>query len=107
MEQPREYKHLGNPHGKVQGVNMQSNGFFRYRPKANKFSPLFNTIKKGNAKFTREGMAGAKPRTPPSSARQLYGKVPANISQTSFFKSIDRGKQDNERFTKIWGQLTR
>ena len=50
-------------------------------------------------------MAGTKPRTLPSSARQIYGKVPAKIFHTLFCKSIDRRKQDNEFFTKIWGKL--
>ena len=87
---------------------MQANGvFYRYLPKANKFRPLFKTSKKGNANFTREGVAGTKIRTPTSSDCQIYGKVPAKIFHTLICKGIDRGKQDSDRFTKIWGKLTR
>ena len=107
MEQPREYKHLGNPPGQESGGEYARKwGLFRQRPKAYKFRPLFNTGKKGNTKFTREGMADTKSRTPPSSARQIYGKVPAKIFNTLFRKSTGRRKQDNERFSKIWGKLT-
>ena len=81
--------------------------FFQCRPKANGFRPLLNTNKKGNKKSTREGMSGAKPRTPPSSAHQIYVKVPAKIFHNLFFKSIDCKRKDSERFTKIWGKLTR
>ena len=86
---------------RVRGGGMQK------RPKAKKFKPLFNTSKRGNAKFTREGMTDTKPRTPPSSACQIYGKVTAKILHILFCKVIDRGKQDNEIFSKIWGKLTR
>ena len=76
MEQPREYKHLGNPLGQQSGGRYARNWvFFRQRPKAYKFRILFNTDKKGNTKFTREDMADTKSRTPPSSARQIYGRV--------------------------------
>ena len=105
---PRECKQLGNPPWKISGGKYASKwGFFRYRPKANKFRPLFKTSKKGNANFTREGVAGAKLRTPPSSDRQIYGKVPAKIFHTLFLKSIGLGKQDNKIFTKIWGKIIR
>ena len=81
-------------------------GFSRQRPKAYKFRPLFNTSKICNTIFTREGMADTKSRTPPSSAHQIYGKVPAKLFNTLFCKSTGRRKQDNERFSKIWGKLT-
>ena len=73
----------------------------------NKFRPLFNTSKKGNAKYTREGMVDTKTITPPSRAHQIYAKVPAKIFQTLFCKGIDRGKYEKEIFTKIWGEITR
>ena len=108
MEQPREFKHLGNPPGKDSRWEYENKwGFSRQRPKANKFRPLFNTSKKWNAKFTREGMSDIKPRTPPSSDRQIYGKVPAKIFPTLFRKGIGSGKQDKQIFAKIWVKLTR
>ena len=83
----------GTHQGKSQagGVCKQM-GFFRQRPKANKFRSLFNTSKKGNAKFTREGMIDTKSRTPPSSARQIYGKVPAKIFHILFHRGIGSRK---------------
>ena len=107
MEPPREYKHLGNPPGqKSEGEYERKWGLFRKRPNAYKFRLLFNTGKKGNTQFTREEMADTKPRTSPSSARQIYGKVPAKIFNTLFCKSTGRRKQNNERFAKIWEKLT-
>ena len=53
---------------KFRGKICKQMGFSRYRPKTDKFIPLLNTSKKGNAKLTREGMAGTKYRTLPSSA---------------------------------------
>ena len=50
-------------------------------------------------------MADKKSRTPPSSARQIYGKVPAKIFNTLFRKNTGCRKQDNERFAKIWETL--
>ena len=97
----------GTHQGKIQGGGYASKwGFSRQRPKENKFTPLFNTSKKGNAKFTRGGVADTKPRTLPSIARQIYDKVPAKIFHTLFRKVIVRRKQDNEIFVKIWGKLT-
>ena len=108
MEQPREYKHLQKPPGQEsRGGYAIKWGFSVKRPRADKFRPLFNTSKKGNAKFTREGMEDTKSRTPPSSAPQIYGKVPAKIFHTLFLKGIGRRKQDNERFSRIWGKLKR
>ena len=108
MEQPREYKHLENPPGKDSGGGYASKlDFSRQRPKANKFRLLFNTSKTGDSKFTREEMADTKPRTLPSSALPIYGKVPAKIFHTLFCKGIGRKKQDNGIFAKIWGKLTR
>ena len=49
-------------------------------------------------------MADTKLRTPPSSDRKIYGKVPARIFHTLFRKGIGRGKKDNEIFDKIWGE---
>ena len=107
MELPREYKHLGNPPGQKSGGGYASKwGLFRQRPKSYNLRPLCNTGKKENAKFTRERMIDTKSRTPPSSARQIYGKVPARIFNTLFRKSTGRRKQNNERFAKIWGKLT-
>ena len=99
----------GTHQGKIQGGGggyARKWGFSRQRPKAKTFRPLFNTGKKGNTKFTREVVSGAKPRTPPSSARQIYDKVPAKIFHTLFRKVIVRRKQDNDIFVKIWGKLT-
>ena len=97
-----------NPPWQDSGVGYASKwGFSRKRPKANKFRPLLNTSKKGNTTFTREGMVDTKLRTPPSSARQIYGKFPEKIFHTLFCKGIGRGKQDNKIFAKIWGKLTR
>ena len=81
-------------------------GFLQVTSKGKYFIPLLNTSKKLNSKFTREGIAGAKPRTPPSSAHQIYGGVPIKICHNLFCKSIDRGKQESEIFTKIWGKIT-
>ena len=72
-----------------------------------KFRPLLNTSNKGNEKFTKEGTEGTKPRTPPSIARQIYGKVPTKIFHNLFHKVIGRRKQDNEIFANIWDKLTR
>ena len=52
------------------------------------------------------GMADKKYRTPPSSAGQIYGKVPAKVFNNLFRKSTGRRKQDNKRFDQIWGKLT-
>ena len=105
MEQQRECKHMGNPPWKNLGEKYASKwGFSRQRPNANDFRPLLKTSKKGNTKFTREGMAGAKPRTPPSSAHQIYGKVPAKIFHTLFCKGIDRGKKTKD-LPKYGGNL--
>ena len=46
-------------------------------------------------------MAGVKPRTPTSSAHQIYGEVTAKICYTLFCKRIDI-----EIFTKIWRKIT-
>ena len=106
MEQPRWYKHLGNPPGQESGGGYARKwGLFRQRPKSCKFIPLLNTDKKGNTKFTREGIADTKSRTPPSSAHQIYGEVPAKIFNTLFGKIAGCKKQNNERFAKIWGEL--
>ena len=51
-------------------------------------------------------MADKKYRTPPPSARQIYGKVPEKIFNTLFRKNTGCRKQDNEIFAKIWGKLT-
>ena len=51
-------------------------------------------------------MVDTKSRTPPYSARQIYGKVPAKIFNTLFLKSTGRRKQNNKIFAKIWGKLT-
>ena len=69
--------------------------FPRCCTKANGSRPLLNTSKKGNkiSKFTREGMAGAKPRTPPSSAHQIYGKVPEKYATPDFAKLLIAGKR--------------
>ena len=108
MEQPREYKHLGNPPGQESSIEYASNwGFPRKHPKAYNFRPLFNTSKKGNTKFTSEGMADKKYITPPSSAHQISVKVPAKIFNTLFRKITGSRKQDNKIFSKIWEKLTR
>ena len=108
MEQPREYTHLGNTSGQDPREEYASKwGLFRQHPKAYMFITFFNTGKKGNTKFRREGMADTKPITPPSSACQIYGKVPAKIFNTLFLKSTGRRKQDNEKLARIWGKLTR
>ena len=105
MEQPRECKHLGNPPGQYSvGEYARKWGFSRQRPNANKFIPLFNTSKKRNAKLTREGMADTKPRTPPSSARQIYGKVPAKIFHTLFWKVIDSQETRQQKICKNMGE---
>ena len=106
MEQPREYKHLCNPPEQESGgVYARKWGLFRQHPKAYKCIPSFNTGKKLNKKITGEGMADTKSRTPPFSACQIYGKVPAKIFNTLFRKSTGRRKQDNKIFSKIWGKL--
>ena len=93
MEPPKEYKHLGNPPGEKSGGEYASKwGLFRQRPKAYKSRPLFSTGNKGNKKFTIEGMTDTRSRTPPSSARQIYGKVPAKIFNTLFRKNNGRRK---------------
>ena len=108
MKPPIEYKHLGNPPGQESGGRGYASkwGLFRQRQKAYKFIPLCNTGKKGHIKFTSEGMADTKSRTPPFSARQIYGKVLAKIFNTLFRKSTGRRKQNNKRFAKIWRKLT-
>ena len=96
MEQPREYKHLGNPLGKESGGEYSSNwGFSRQRTKAYKFRPLFNTSKKGNKNLQGKGRKTQKYRTPPSSDRQIYGKFPAKIFNTLFRKST--GSQETRQ----------
>ena len=93
MEQPREYKHLGNLPGKESGGEYASNwGFSRQCPKAYKFRNLFNTGKKGNTIFTREGTTDTKSRTRTSSSCQIYGKVPAKIFNILFRKITGRRK---------------
>ena len=92
-------------HGNIQRGNIQANGIFRDLPKSNEYRPLFKTRKKGDSEFTRGGMAGAKPITPPSSAHQIHGKVTAKILHTVFCKIINRRKQDSEIFKKYWGHL--
>ena len=107
MEPPRKNKHLGNPPGQESGGGYARKwGLFRQHLKAYKFIPLFDTGKKGNTQFTREAMADKKSRTPPSSARQIYGKVPAKVFNTLFHKITGRSKQNNKIFAKIWGKLT-
>ena len=86
---------------------MQATGVFQATSKAYKFRPLFNTSKKGHTHFTRERMVDKKSRTPPYSARKIYGKVPAKIFHTLFRKVTGRWKQDNKIFAKIWGKITR
>ena len=60
---------------------------------AYKFIPLLNTSNKGNTTFTREVMADTKSRTPPSSARQIYSKVPEKYSTPYFAKVLVAGKK--------------
>ena len=92
----------GTHHGKLQGGEYASQWvLLRHHSKDIQFRPLLKTSKKGNAKSTMEGMAYEKPRTTPSGACQIYGRVPAKIFHTLFRKRIGRGKQDNERFSKI------
>ena len=91
---------------RVKGRIWKKLGFSRQHPNSYKFSPLFNTCKKGNKTFTRERMSDIKSRILPSSACQIYGKVPAKIFNTLFRKSTGSRKQNNEIFTKIWGKLT-
>ena len=72
-------------------------GFYQYHPKANRYIPLINTSKKWNSKSTREGMAGAKPRTPPSSAHQIYGKVPEkNMNPNCSFYHAQSKEMDSQ-----------
>ena len=67
--------------------------------------PLFNTSKKGNEKFTREGMADTKLRTPPSSDRKIYGKVPAKYSTPYFAKVLVAGNKTTKYLPKYGGKL--
>ena len=92
--------------GKSQGGDMQATGVFtRQRPKANMFRTLFNTSKKGNTQFTREGMIDTQFRILPSSARQIYGKVLEKIFHTLFRKGTGRRKQDNKDFPNYGGKI--
>ena len=50
-------------------------------------------------------MAGAKPRTPPSIARQIYGKVPAKIFHTLFRKLLVAGNKTTKDLPKYGGNL--
>ena len=104
MEQPREYKHLGNPPGQDSRVRYAS-FFFRQRPNAYKFRPLFNTSKKGSTKYTREGMADKKSRTPPSSARKIYGEVPEKYATPYFAKVLVAGNKTTKYLSKYGGDL--
>ena len=49
-------------------------------------------------------MADTKSITPPSSSRQIYGKIPAKILHTLFCKGTGRRKQDNKIFSKNMGE---
>ena len=107
MEKPRECKHLGNPPWQDSGGGGGASkwGFSRKRPKANNFIPLFNTSKRGDAKFTREGTTDTKPRTPSSSARQIYGKVPEKNSTPHFAKVLIAVNKTTKDMTKYGGNL--
>ena len=95
-------------HGKTEGGNMQENGIFPGNVQMPTILDPYSTqARKGMKNSQGEGMADTKPRTPPSSAPQIYGKVPAKIFHTLFCKGIDRRKQDNKIFAKIWGKITR
>ena len=103
MEQPREYEHLGDPPGQDSGGGVggyASNWGFPELPKTNKFRPLFNTNKKLNATFTREGMADTKPITPPSSACHIYGKIPEKYFTSYFAKLLVAGNKKTKYFPK-------
>ena len=73
-------------HGKGRGGGgvCKQMGVFRCHPNAKGSGPLLNAISKLNyrSNTTREGVAGAKPRTPPSSDHQIYGEVTAKICHT-------------------------
>ena len=81
---------------------MQATGFFQgnvQRPTS--LFPYLKKSKKGNTQFTRGVMVDTKPITPPSSARQIYGKVTAKTFHTLFRKGTGIRKQDYKRFSKI------
>ena len=50
-------------------------------------------------------MRDTKSRTPPSSARQIYDKVPAKIFNTCFAKVLVPGNKTTKYFPKYEGKL--
>ena len=82
-------------------------GFFRCRTEDNESRPLINTSKKENkrSKYTREGMAGAKPITLPISAHQIYGEVPAKYATPYFAKLLIAGSKTVRDLPKYEGNL--
>ena len=50
-------------------------------------------------------MADTKSRTPPSSARQIYGKVPAKNSTPYFAKVLVAGNKTTKDLPKYGGNL--
>ena len=96
-------------HGSIQGGGGYASKwiFFGCRPKSNGSRPLLNTGKKGNkrSKPTREGTSGKKYRTPPSSAHQIYGKVPEKYATHYFVKLLIAGNKTMRDLPKYGGNL--
>ena len=110
---PRQWNHQENINTWVthqvnsQGGGMQTNRVYSgnvQRPKS--LNPYATDATKRKTTFTGERMSETKSRTLPSSACQIYGKVPAKIFNTSFRKSTSCRKQNNKIFAKILGKLT-
>ena len=83
----------GTHQGKSQGGGMQATGVFPgnvQRPTS--LDPYSTQARKGIHNLRGENMAGTKYRTPPSSASQIYGKVPAKIFHNLFRKGAGRRK---------------
>ena len=87
---------------------MQATGVFPgniQRPTS--LDPYSTQARKGIQHLQREGLADTKFITPPSSACQIYDKVPAKIFHALFRKGNGCRKQDNKIFSKILGKLRR
>ena len=106
MEQPREYKQLGNPPGQELGGEYASNWFFsRQRTKAYKFRLLFNTSKNRNIKFTREGMAEKNTEYLHPVIVRFMAKFRQKYSTPYFAKVLVAGKKTTKDLPKYEGNL--
>ena len=78
MEQPIEFKHLGNPPGKDLRGEYASKWVFPGNVQMPKhLYPYSTQARKGMQNPQGKGWQTQKPRTLPSSARQIYGKFSA------------------------------